>query len=254
MLWYLMLGVCVAWVVTPALGQNPRPETSSQAQKTFVLGQHLGQELEHQDGSIDDSLVLGYVQELENRIATVTGSKSVAVRITRGSKSYAQILPHGVLYVSAALYERTENEAELAGLLAHQLSHIKQTNPTSIPVLMPTCVLSSDNLPIRWSVDRRESERVATESSIQVLRAGGYDPAAVVDLFSKLAYEHPVWRRAIVPGDLLGLRIVMETNPIPEAGYKTNTSQFVQAHARVAEALALNAKARSVPTLRVSPH
>jgi predicted Zn-dependent protease len=149
--WYLLV-TGLAFVANSARSQTPRPETPIQAQKTFILGQRLGEDLEHRDGSISDPAVLGYVQELESRLAAVTGTTGLIVHITLSSKSYARLFPNGVLYISGDLYERLENEAELAGLLAHQLAHAKETTtpiqiPGTIPILSPVCVLASEIAP-----------------------------------------------------------------------------------------------------------
>jgi len=104
-------------------GQIPQPETSTQVRKEFVLGQLLSKDVERRDGSIDDPVVLGYVQQVADRLARAAGGRSLRVHITRGSGIYASLLPRGVFYISGAMFERLENEAEVAGLLAHQLAH-----------------------------------------------------------------------------------------------------------------------------------
>ena len=143
------------------------------------------------------------------------------VRITLGSDRYAYI----------------------AGLLAHQLAHLRQPlapsqGPAGNPVLLqPACVLASQAAPFRSVEGRRESELPATKAAIETLRSVGYEPSAVLDLLSKLAYEHPAWAKAIVPEDLLNLRSIVETDVPPQAGYLIDSSQFAQLHASVLEAL-----------------
>ncbi|MEO7142729.1 MAG: hypothetical protein ABI165_04425, partial [Bryobacteraceae bacterium] len=104
------------------------------------------------------------------------------------------------------------------------------------------CVLVSDFVPIRWVENMREREQRANFAAIGYLRAAGYDPAGLLDLLSKLAYEHTVWARAIVPEDLLGLRTALETDSAPSGGYMINSSRFVQAEARLTELLGHSAR------------
>ena len=63
------------------------------------------------------------------------------------------------------------------------------------------------------------------------------DPAGVLDLFSKLAYEHPAWANAIVPKDLLELRVRTEAEDVPQGGYRIESSEFHQQHAMLEMAL-----------------
>jgi hypothetical protein len=65
------------------------------------------------------------------------------------------------------------------------------------------------------------------------LKAAGYDPSAALDLFSKLAYEHPPWAKAILPEVLIALRVDLESDVLPESGYRTDTSEFVKHQATV---------------------
>jgi len=231
--------------------QLPKPEGSSEIRKEFVLGRHLGADLESKDGAIGDSTIVGYVQEIANRLSGAPPGRSLTVRITRGSDVYANLMPHDVLYISGALLERIENEAELAGLLAHQLAHLHgnltQSQGQASTTFMLKCVLASQRIPSTWSEHQREPERLAIQAAIQTLRAAGYDPSAVLDLHSKLAYEHPLWAKALVPEDLLSLRISLEADVAAHADYVMDTSAFAQHRTRVFKALG---HTRSNPSVR----
>lgn len=231
---FLVAGLAfIATIVDLARSQISGPETSGRAQKEFVLGRHIGEQLERRDGVIGDPALLGYIQGLGTRLAGAAGTKPVEIRITRSPEFYARFLPHGVLYVSGALFERLESEAELAGLLAHQLAHVRAPATD----LSPACVFAPQISPARAGESQRDLELHATESAVQTLRTAGYDPTAVLDLFSKLAYEHPEWAKAIVPEDLITLRATVEADVVPEPGYMANSSAFVQQQATVAAAL-----------------
>ncbi len=120
-------------------------------------------------------------------------------------------------------------------------------------VLWPECVLASQLAPSRWVEDHRESELLATKAAVQILSVAGYEPSAIIDLLSKLAYEHPIWAKAIVPEDLLSLRDIVQTNVPPQAGYLIDSSGFVQQHARLSAALGHVASKTSVPSLTARP-
>jgi len=189
-------------------------------------------DLEQRDGRIADPAIVGCAQHIENRIASACNARPVEIRITRSSEQYASLMADRVLYVSAGLLQRVENEGELAGLLAHELAHIQAGTDT----LRERCVLQSKLAP-PGSEDARERELQATESATGYLRIAGYDPAAVLDLLSKLAYEHPSWAKAIVSDDMLELRVKIESDPIPPGGYRIGSSEFAGARALLETAL-----------------
>lgn len=205
----------------------PPQSSSSQVGKEWTLSQHLAQDLEKKDGKIDDATIVGYLQRIENRITLAIGAKPFEVRLTRSSDQYASLLPNGVLYISGGLFERIENEAELAGFLSHQLAHIEQKTTEA---RQPACILASQ---VGRSEEKRDLELQATAAAIKHLRAAGYEPSAVLDLFSKLAYEHPVWAKAILPEHLLNLRVTLATDTPPSAGYLIDSSEFIQQHAKL---------------------
>ncbi len=108
------------------------------------------------------------------------------------------------------------------------------------------CELAVGYLPVRRSAG--ESERLATEQAIGYMKASGYDPSALLDLFSKIAYEHPPWSKAIVAEDLLSLRVALEAEAEPVNGYAIDGSGFAEFHGRLPAQ-----PGRSTPTIMVEP-
>ena len=221
-------------VARPAICQVPaRDEPSPQIRKEWALGRQAAQSLEQRDGRIDDPAIVQYLQHIENTVAGAIGAQPLEVRLTRSSEQYASPLPNRVLYISGGLLERIENEAELAGLLAHHFAHAQEGK---VAILRDGCVLASRLTP-PGPEEARQRERDATAAATGYLKAAGYDPAGVLDLFSKLAYENPVWAKAILPEDLLELRIRIEADAIPPGGYRIESSRFLRTHALLEVAL-----------------
>ena len=81
------------------------------------------------------------------------------------------------------------------------------------------------------------------------MKASGYDPSAMLDLFSQISYEEQRWSRAIVAEDLLNLRVALEAEAEPVDGYAIDGSEFARFHANVARFLG-----HSAPTIAVRPH
>jgi predicted Zn-dependent protease len=214
----------------PATGAPLQP----QIHKEWALGKQMGQDLDRRDGRINDPALTQYIQRIENRLAVAAGQKPPEIRLTRSSEIYATALDDSVQYLSGGLVQRLENEMELAGLLAHQLAHrqvsgISSTQGASTPLHGPPCVLSPLGTAGEGGL-RRDQEEQASARALGYLKAAGYDPEGLLDLFSKLAYEHPAWAQAIVPEDLLSLRSGIEDEEPPSSGYRVNTSEFSERH------------------------
>ena len=95
----------------------------------------------------------------------------------------------------------------------------------------------------------REPERQATAAAISDLKAAGYEPSAILDLLSKLVYEHPVWAKALPSEELLNFRAALETETPPTAGYRIDSSEFMQQHAKLVTALGHAARKMRPPSL-----
>jgi hypothetical protein len=241
-------------VMEGAWSQGPAPESPSQIRLRFELGQGFSQYIERRDRRITDPAIVDYVQSIENRLARAAGIKPLEVRITASSEMYTYLPPHGVLYISAGFFERLENEAELGGLLAHGLAHVRESlvpvpGYATVRVFAPACVLSSKIIQHRRSDEQRTLELDATKFAVHTLETAGYDPSGVLDLLSKAAYEHPAWAKAIIPDDLMDLRAIIENAAPPLGGYLLDSSEFVQQHSRIVAALGHTPRKIPTPSL-----
>ena len=73
---------------------------------------------------LEDSTVAEYVNRLGQNIARNSDLKvPLNVRVLNSKEINAFALPGGFLYVNRGLLEETQNEAQLAGVLAHEISH-----------------------------------------------------------------------------------------------------------------------------------
>jgi predicted Zn-dependent protease len=233
-----------------ALGQDPQPESSSQIRKEFAIGHTIAVDLEKKDGRLEDAALDAYLNQVLTRVAKAGGMTRLEVRITRSQKEYAQLLP-GTLYLSGAMLERIANEGELASLFAHELAHgsglaARQNPGAAIPLTTPACVLASPALVLQGTA-YRDAEIHATAVAVDNLKRAGYDPQAMLELFSKLAYEHPAWSKAIAPDDLLNVRATLEQEAEPASGYEMDSSEFISQHARL---VGLLGHAKKTPKLQ----
>jgi predicted Zn-dependent protease len=232
--------------------QIPPPGSSSQIQKEFALGRAMANGIERRDSILEDVAIVSYLQRVSNRIAGAAGKKALEIHVTRSTDQYAYLLP-GTLYISSGLLERISSEAELAGLFAHELAHgsamVTRPNAGSIPLMTSACVLASPVGGLPGSTFR-DAENQATTAAGGVLKLAGYDPLAMLELLSKLSYEHPALSRAIDPDDLLNLRATIEPQAAPPGGYVINSSEFIEQHARLVATLG---RLKKTPYLTLGP-
>jgi len=235
----------ISWMAMASLlGQTPVPPG---AQWERVLGERMAQDLDTRDGRIDDAAASEFLHRIEARLAA---EQRFDIRLTRGLEPYARLLPNRVLYISGKLLERVKTEAELAGLIAHQLAHAQQAD--AFPrVFLGACVLSSPFAPTRWAEGMRDRERQAIGEAVVSSRKAGYDPSSLLDLLSRLAYENPAWNRGFVAEDLLVVRGTLEQETAPEAGYQISSSEFSRVQDRLAATL--GRPASGVPSLVKRP-
>ena len=218
--------VCLIGLAFPASGQT------SQVSKTWELGRGLADQLdpfvrhvEHKDPPVE---FLGdYVQRVEDRIAAAAGVKPNEIRITWGTEWYGFLVPDRRLYLSIGLLERVSSEGELAGLLSHELAHAN----AKLGVEFQQCALAAGYLPIQRNP--RALEGFATQRAIGYMKTSGFDPSAMLDVFSKISYENQRWSKAIVAEDLLKLRVALEAEPEPTGGYAIDGSEFAKFHANL---------------------
>ena len=217
----------------PASSQtSPASNSASQVSKTWEIDRSRADQLdpfvrqvEHKDPLVE---FLGdYVQRVEDRIAGAAGVKPNEIRITWGKEWYGFLVPGRRLYLSLGLLGRVSSEGELAGLLSHELAH---ANP-KLGVEFQQCVLAAGYLPLQRNP--RASEGLATQRAIGYMKASGFDPSAMLDVFSKVAYENQRWSKAIVGEDLLKLRVALEAEPEPAGGYAIDGSEFAKFHAKL---------------------
>jgi predicted Zn-dependent protease len=232
--------------------QGSSPQIQPQVQKEIAIGRQIADDLERKDGKLEDAAIVWYLQRVSNRVATAVGKRPLEIHLTRSPKEYASLLP-GTLFISAGLVERINSEAELAGLIAHEFGHgnglVTRQNQGGIPLMTSACVVATPFGPLRTGVGR-DAENQATAAAVDTLKRAGYDPLAMLELLSKLSYEHPVWSKAIDPDDLVSLRAATEPQAVPPGGYELDSSEFIEQRARLVAALG-HAKKMPAPTLGV---
>ncbi|HEY9653770.1 MAG TPA: M48 family metalloprotease, partial [Coleofasciculaceae cyanobacterium] len=90
-----------------------------------AVGESFTNRVKKQLPMLEDEDVLNYVREVGNKLASVAGRDEFNYEfyVILDDKLNAFALPGGKVFVNAGAILKTNSEAELAGLLAHELSH-----------------------------------------------------------------------------------------------------------------------------------
>lgn len=128
-------GNAIANILTGAIGfavtGNPFGPISAVQTTALLLqgesavGDRIADRAERQLDLMDDEEVLSYVNDLGQRLARVTGRNEFNYEfyVVMEDDLNAFALPGGKVFVNAGAITRTNSEAELAGLLAHEIAH-----------------------------------------------------------------------------------------------------------------------------------
>jgi predicted Zn-dependent protease len=150
-------------------------------------------------------------------------SRSAEVRFVNDADVHASALPGDRVEISTGLFARLQNEAELAGVIAHELAH--RSAGTECIRFVHVVGPREKEPP-----DAREHERKADEAAIPVLTKVGYDPTAMLNFFSRYRREGGNLPAAYSAEDLLIEKLQIEATDHPLKDAIVNTPEFERAH------------------------
>ncbi|MGA2263358.1 MAG: M48 family metallopeptidase [Acidobacteriota bacterium] len=231
-------------------------------EKEIQLGQQVANEFEQTAKMVDDPVITAYVDRVAQNIVKHSDAKvPFHVKVVDTDEVNAFAFPGGFFYVNKGLILAADNESELAGVMAHEISHVAARHATArmtkgqilqlaaIPALFvggywaQMAIQNGLGLGINLSLlgVTRESEKEADQLGIQYLWNTGYDPNGFVSFFEKLQEEEKA-----KPGKVAGFfrthpftvdRIASamdEERYLPEHdNYVVDTSEFDRVKARL---------------------
>ncbi len=149
-------------------------------------------------------------------------SRSVEVRFVNDADVRAAALPGDRVEISTGLFTRLQNEAQLAGVIAHELAH----RAAGTECVRFVHVAQHETEP----PGAREHERKADEAAIPVLTKAGYDPTAMLNFFSKYRREGENLPIAYSAEDLIIENLQIEATDHPLKDAIVNTPEFERLH------------------------
>ena len=174
--------------------------------KEVNLGRQLAADVDRQGKFIEDPVVSEYVNRVGQNLALHSDAKiPFTIKVLDSDDVNAFALPGGFLYVNKGAILAADSEAELAGVMAHEIAHVaarhgveqasKATlaNYAMIPLIFMTGGLgyiayqaAQIGVPLTFLKFSRNVESEADKLGAQYLWAAGYDPNNFLSFFEKL--------------------------------------------------------------------
>ena len=174
----------------------------------IALGKSLAQEVERTSKLIDDPVVTEYVNRVgQNLVRNSDARVPFTIKVIDSDEVNAFALPGGFFYVNSGLILRAQEESELAGVMAHEISHVvarhgtKQATKGEMMQLatIPLILLGPGGwagygiyqalqlaIPLSYLKFSRDAEREADFLGIQYMYKAGYDPNSYVTFFERI--------------------------------------------------------------------
>src|SRR5437870_7807891 len=100
-------------------------------EKEIALGKGLAQEVERQAKIVDDPVIAEYVNRVgQNLVRNSDAKVPFTIKVLDSEEVNAFALPGGFFYVNSGLILRAQEESELAGVMAHEISHVTARHGT----------------------------------------------------------------------------------------------------------------------------
>ena len=175
-------------------------------EKEIALGKQLAAEVERNAKIVDDPVIAEYINRVgQNLVRNSDARVPFTIKVIDSDEINAFALPGGYFYVNSGLVKLAGGEAELAGVMAHEIAHVaarhgtKQatkgqiTNLATIPLIFlggwtgyGIRQAAGLAIPLTFLKFSRNFEREADFLGVQYLYKTGYDPASMIQFFERL--------------------------------------------------------------------
>jgi hypothetical protein len=188
------------------------PKNSYSLDKDVELGRQAAQEVERKLPLLDDNSIQSYIERVGRRLAESIPPEyqhpqfRYSYKVVDVKEVNAFALPGGFTYVNRGLIETAENEAQLAGVIAHEISHVALRHGTaqmakaqkyqagSVAAQILGAVIGGGAGQVVGGLGQlgigaaflrfsREYERQADTLGAQIMANAGYDPRELANMF-----------------------------------------------------------------------
>jgi predicted Zn-dependent protease len=270
-IWLLVVTLVVpaAFAKDKSKNKDPEPDDPGKGvnlyslDRELVLGRGMAAEVERESRLLDDPVVSEYVNRIgQNLVRNSDAKLPFTIKVIDSDEINAFALPGGFMFVDTGLVLKADNEAELAGVLAHEIAHVAARHGTrqasratilnyaTIPLIFmggaagyavrQAAMLA---LPLGFLQFSRGFETQADYLGLQYVDRSGYDPNAFVDFFEKIEtlekHKPGTIARAFSSHPMTASRIRNAQKEIQQdlqahPQYVLDTSEFHEVRARLA--------------------
>jgi Zn-dependent protease with chaperone function len=186
-------------------------------EEDVAMGKESAAQAEQQLPILNDAVVTAYVERIGQRLAAKAGGYPYQYhfKVVNASDINAFALPGGFVYVHRAVLDNAHNEGEVAGVMAHEVSHVALRHGThqaskafiaqgGLTILTGIAIgkagllralilrrIGGAGLNAVFLKNSRENEMDADIRGTQILAAAGYSPVDMVNFYRLLEKEDP---------------------------------------------------------------
>lgn len=252
-------------------------------EKEIAMGKEFAQQIESSVKLIQDPVVNEYVNRVgQNLVRNSDAKVPFTIKVIDSDDINAMALPGGFFYVNSGLILAADNEAELAGVMSHEIAHVcarhatrqmtrsQWANFATLPLIFvggpagyAARMGASLLVPATFMKFSRGFEAEADHLGVQYMYHAGYDPQQFISMFEKMQAmekkkpgtiakifsDHPP-----TPDRIANTQKEIATILPPRDSYIVSTSEFDDVKARLAafenRRKLDDAKDNNKPTLR----
>jgi len=173
-------------------------------QQEVAIGEEVVKQIEKENKILNNPVLTQYVNDIGQRLARVCFRNDVTYhfKIVDADIINAFALPGGFIYIYGGALLAMDNEAQLAGVLAHEMGHVaarhsvKQIQKTQAYSILASILLKDEKKSIQELSNiaanlvflgySRTAEFEADELGLHFLYQAGYDPVGLLEFFEKL--------------------------------------------------------------------
>lgn len=232
--------------------------------REVAIGKQYAEQVERTAKLVKDPVITEYVNRIAQNIARNSDLQiPITTKVIDSPTINAFALPGGVLYVNTGLIRAADGEAQIAGVVAHEIAHVAARHwasemtrqallsyamiplvftPMSYPVYIGVSEALNYSIPLAFLKFSRNDEAEADYLGLQYIYKAGYDPNAYISFLGKVLEQE---RRQ--PGSVPGIfmdhpltpdRIFQAENEIrtilpKRAAYLVTTSEFNDVKSRL---------------------